>query len=324
MCVVAGTIGAVASGVGAVGSVVNGLTGGAGNGSPTSAGSAAATANPFGAYQPSFAQELAQQAGMGVNGQQTNYGLVDTGQLNAQQQYTSNSIANMGSLISPTTNYANQTANGGLTTALNGQQIGSQLSNLIANPSSIYQTPQYQAAFGQGQNAVNATLAAQGLNASGNQLAALQSYGQTFGQNAYNTDVSQLSGLYGQALGANQQGYNQLAGASQLGLAANQQGYNQLAQTTQSQQAVQQQAFNQMGQLSGLLSGSPVGAAQLMAQGNTNTANAVSSGISGLGSAATSLGNAFGIGTPSTTSGNNSYGFTTGATDPSYGVSYGF
>jgi hypothetical protein len=162
---------------------------GSGSNSSQSQSSTSNTTNTtgFSQYFPQFAQQLASLAGGGTFGNATP------------------------SSINP-----------GLTSALNGSSIGSQLMGLVSNPSSIYSTPQYQAAFNQGQSAVNSTLAAQGLNASGNQLAALQSYGQSFGQNAYNQQLSQLSGLYGQSLGANQQAFSQ-------GQSAQQQAFQQLA-----------------------------------------------------------------------------------------------
>lgn len=259
------------------------LAGAIGGSNPNS--NAASTANPFGAYQPGFASQLANVSGPGAAGGWT---------------YGNPSSAG----LTQTSNLVNGWTVP-LTSALNGVSIGNQINSLIANPSSIYQTPQYQAAFGQGQNAVNASLAAQGLSASGNQLAALQSYGQTFGQNAYNTQLSQLSGLYGQSLGANQQQYNQVSGMNQQA------------------QAQQQQAFNQMGQLSGLLQGSPVGAAQLLAAGNQQVSSGLTSGISGLATAGENLYNAGAFGGSSTPTGGNTYGFTTGLpTDSSYGVSF--
>jgi hypothetical protein len=252
---------------------------------------AASAASPFTPYQPGFASQLNQQAQPGGT-----YGNVQYG-----------GAPSLGAL-------AGQGV--GLGNALNGQGFASQINNLVANPSSVYQTPQYQAAFGQGQNAVNATLAAQGLNASGNQLAALQNYGQSFGQNAYNQQLSQLSGLYGQSLAGNQQGYSQMQNAVGTNLSA------------------QQQAFTQMGQLSGLLTGSPVAAGQLLAAGNANTASSISNGISGLATAGQNLYNSGAFNsTPNTTSGvddygfgstssSNPYGFSSNVTsDPTYGLS---
>ena len=250
---------------------------------------AASTASPFSPYQPGFANTLNQQSQTGGTYGNPNY-------------------AGVNALTS-------QAAQGtALGNALNGQGYANQINNLVADPSSIYQTPQYQAAFGQGQSAVNATLAAQGLNASGNQLAALQSYGQSFGQNAYNTQLSQLSSLYGQALAGNQQGYSQAQNATATNLSA------------------QQQAFTQMGQLSGLLTGSPVAAGQLLAAGNANTAGTISNSISGLATAGQNLYNSGAFNsTSSTTSGTDNYGFGSGNTygfssnttsDPTYGLSF--
>lgn len=207
------------------------------------------TANPFGQYNGGFASLLNSQAGQGI------YGNANNGNFNAQQQYT-----------------GNQT--GQLVGSLDGAGIGRQLTNLVNNPGSITSTPGYQAAFGQGQSAVNSTLAAQGLNASGNQMAALQNYGQSFEQNAYNTQLSQLSGLYGQALGANQQAFGQLSTNTGQSMQANQQG------------------FNQMSQLSGLATGSPTAAAAAQAQvyGQVNSAyGSVGQGIGQLASGAGNL-----------------------------------
>ncbi len=270
MCVVAGSVAAGVAGS-VAGDAASSIFGG-GGGSSAAQGATniaggilsaqeaqqlAQSVNPFGQYNSQFASQLAGLSGPGAPGGWT-YG-----------NPSSSGLTELSNLVN---GYAGGgTGTNGLTTALNGQAIGQQLNNLVANPSSIYQTPQYQAAFGQGQNAVNATLAAQGLNASGNQLAALQSYGQTFGQNAYNTQLSQLSGLYGQSLGANQQAYNQIAGMNQQGQAQN------------------AQAFSQMAQLSGLSTGSPQAAAQLLTQGYSGAGNAIGQGIGQLGTAAGNL-----------------------------------
>jgi hypothetical protein len=268
----------------------------------------AQTANPFGQYNQQFSQYLAGSAGQG-NSPYGNPWAVQNSQLN--------SMANAGPAQAQTA-LQNQGAftsqSQGLTGALNGQQYGQQINDLVQNPSSVFNTPQYQAAFGQGQSAVNSTLAAQGLNGSGNQLAALQSYGQTFGQNAYNTQLSQLSGLYGQALGANQQQYGQEAQNTQTGLAVNQQAFNQQATLQQMNQSQNSQSFNQLAQLSGLSSGSPTAAAAAQAQvyGNVNSAyQNVGQGIGQLASGAGNILNGLGSGS-STTSGVNTFGFNSG------------
>ncbi|MBR7969110.1 hypothetical protein [Burkholderia cenocepacia] len=256
-----GIVGAVA------GPIIGGIMGGGGGGGSVAQGAAniaggmlsaqeaqqlgnqlAGMANPFGQYNAQFGKTLADAATAGTYG-------------NAAPQ----SVKAMGDYVSGNTMP--------LTGALNGVSFGQQLNNLVANPSSVFSSPLYQASFQQGQNAVNATLAAQGLNASGNQLAALQNYGQSFGANYYSTMLSQLSGLYGQALGANNQGFSQLASSASADLAAN------------------NQAFGQLALLSGASSGSPAAAAQAVSNvyGNVNSAyNSVGQGV---GQVANGVGN---------------------------------
>ncbi|KVH29607.1 hypothetical protein [Burkholderia cepacia] len=256
-----GIVGAVA------GPIIGGIMGGGGGGGSVAQGAAniaggmlsaqeaqqlgdqlAGIANPFGQYNAQFGKTLADAATAGTYG-------------NAAPQ----SVKAMGDYVSGNTMP--------LTSALNGVSFGQQLNNLVANPSSVFSSPLYQASFQQGQNAVNATLAAQGLNASGNQLAALQNYGQSFGANYYSTMLSQLSGLYGQALGANNQGFGQLASSASADLAAN------------------NQAFGQLALLSGASTGSPTAAAQAVSNvyGNVNSAyNSVGQGV---GQVANGVGN---------------------------------
>lgn len=244
-------IGAGSAAIGAVDS----LTGGGGSSSAGQAASGAAniaggalsyqeaqqfanqvsqTANPFGQYNQQFGQQLAGAANAGTYG-------------NASPGY----LQNLNNLTGGASNTLAQTS-------------ASQLTNLLNNPSSIYDTAQYKSAFGQGQNAVNSTLAAQGLNGSGNQLAALQSYGQTFGEQQYNTTLSQLSGLFGQS-------YGQLASGAGINQSANQQGFNQLAL------------------LSGASTGSPATAAAAQAQVYSNAGQAGTSIGTGIGQLANGL-----------------------------------
>jgi hypothetical protein len=250
----------------------------------------AQTANPFGQYNQQFGGQLANASAVG--GQ---FGNGNSAGQNAVGQYASDTTNFLPGATNPV-NQAAQQGQQGLN-SLNLGGINSQINNLIQNPGSIYNTPQYQAAFGQGSQAVNSTLAAQGLNASGNQLAALQSYGQQFGQNAYNTQLSQLSGLSGQAASQQQQGFGQLQSAAQTNLAANQQGFNQLQSVNQSGLATNQQGFSQLAQLSGLSSGSPTAAAAAQAQvyGNVNSAyGSVGQGIGQLASGAGNILNGLG------------------------------
>lgn len=207
------------------------------------------TANPFGQYNNQFGAQLATAANNGTYG---NAGSSTLSGLYAQQANTTLPLMN----------------------SLDGVSIGKQLTNLVNNPSSIYSTPQYQAAFQQGQNAVNTTLAAQGLNESGNQLAALQNYGQSFGANYYGQMLTQLSGLYGQALTANNQNFNQSA------------VLNNAAQSQNNQ------AFQQLALLSGASSGSPAAAAAAMSNiyGNVySSGQAIGTGVGQVASGAGNL-----------------------------------
>jgi hypothetical protein len=100
---------------------------------------------------------------------------------------------------SNTSNGSNNTTggNGADPFASQRPQYQNQLSTLMANPSSITTSPGYQASLNQGLNAVTATKAAQGLGVSGNEDAALYSYGLTFEQQAFQQqeqDLGQLSG----------------------------------------------------------------------------------------------------------------------------------
>lgn len=228
--------------IGAGAAVVGTASSLAGSGGGGSNSNAVAAASPYQNYFPASAQTLAGQASQGV------YGSGVTG---------GNTITGLDQFVN------GQSAN--LTGALNGQGYAQQINNLVANPSSVENSPMYQASLQQGLSAANSSLAASGLNGSGNQLAALTNYGASFEQNAYNTQLSQLSGLYGQALGANQQQFNQASGL-------NTQSYNQLAQ------------------LAGLQGNQALSSAgQLTAQGNQQTSQAISNGISGLTTAGQNL-----------------------------------
>jgi len=154
-----------------------------------------------------------------------------------------------------------------------GQQAGnyaSMLQNLAQNPGSIYSDPTYQAAFGQGTEAINRSLASSGMNLSGNQLTALQNYGMTQGANFYNQRLQQLSGLQSGALAQNQQGFSQLAELS--GLSQANPGAAALALSNARNQAGQ--GFQSAGQ----------GLGQLLGGNN----------LSNIGSIARNIGNLFG------------------------------
>jgi hypothetical protein len=279
------------------------------------------TASPYNQYAGASASNLAGQAAAGT------YGNASSQSQNLLTNFANNTGGQTNQYIAPTIGLAGQ-AQGATQNAINpalqagqaGSQglnslnlggINSQINNLIQDPGSVYNTPQYQAAFGQGSQAVNSTLAAQGLNASGNQLAALQSYGQQFGQNAYNTQLSQLSGLSTQAAGqqqqnysqlsnnaslglqANQQAYGQNSSASQLALQGNQQAYGQLAGANQGSLATNSQGYNQISNLAGV--GNNTSAANMLLGQYNAAGSSIGAGIGQLAQGAGQLANsAFG------------------------------
>jgi hypothetical protein len=77
------------------------------------------------------------------------------------------------------------------------QQYAQQLQQLVANPSSITQTPGYEFDLSQGTGALTRSGAAGGFLGSGNQGAALVQYGQQFGMTSYDNQVQLLQGLAG-------------------------------------------------------------------------------------------------------------------------------
>jgi hypothetical protein len=72
-----------------------------------------------------------------------------------------------------------------------------QLQQLMANPSSFFQSPVYQAAANQGGQQVARQMAAGGFLNSGNEATALQAYGQTFGQQQLLSQEQLLAGMSG-------------------------------------------------------------------------------------------------------------------------------
>ena len=84
-----------------------------------------------------------------------------------------------------------------LTPSADQQQYRTQLSGLMTDPGSFYQSPVYQAAFDQGTQATERAINAQGLSGSGRELAELQKYGQTFGWDQLMQQVGLLSNLSG-------------------------------------------------------------------------------------------------------------------------------
>lgn len=103
----------------------------------------------------------------------------------------------------------------------------SQLNNLLSNPAAIQQTPGYQFALNQGNEAINRSAAAKGQLNSGNVLAELAKFGQGMASQEYGNQVNRLSGLmqgaqqFGQGTGyyANPQGSTWYGGSRMIGSA---------------------------------------------------------------------------------------------------------
>lgn len=70
-----------------------------------------------------------------------------------------------------------------------------QLNQLLTDPSKIQQTPGYQFALGQGNEAINRSAAAKGMLNSGGVLAELQKYGQGMASQEYGGQVNRLAEL---------------------------------------------------------------------------------------------------------------------------------
>ena len=79
----------------------------------------------------------------------------------------------------------------------------SRLSSLLDNPDSTKETAAYKFRVGQGQQALERSLAAKGMLGSGNRLMELTKYGQDMGSQEYENQFGRLSNLTGQL----QQGY---------------------------------------------------------------------------------------------------------------------
>lgn len=243
-------------------------------------------AMPFMNYAPQFAQQL---NGAGLNGTfGLNSGVNFTQPLLSfagQQAQSNNPLAALGLQgLNTSSALSGVTQNNPLS------GIGGQYAQLLGDPSSFFSSPLYQAAFGQGQQAVNSTLAAQGLNGSGAQLAALQKYGQSFGQQAYNQDLNQLSSAYSLGQSTNQQQFNQYLGLNNLGMNYGQQQFQDLLGSSNFGLNNQQNQFNQLSALSGLSLSSPSAAINGLVQANQYQQQAgqekgagISSLISGIG-----------------------------------------
>jgi hypothetical protein len=90
-----------------------------------------------------------------------------------------------------------------------------QLQQLMANPGAVFNDPGYQAAFGQGVQAVERSAAAKGFLGSGNEATALMQFGQQFGMQYMTQQEQFLAGLAGANINPNYApGLNAQAAAS--------------------------------------------------------------------------------------------------------------
>lgn len=78
-----------------------------------------------------------------------------------------------------------------------------QLQQLEADPSRIYNSPEYQAAFNQGLKALSRSYASRRMGDSGNALLARQKYGQQLASSALTNEKNRLATLAGAGIGPN-------------------------------------------------------------------------------------------------------------------------
>lgn len=182
----------------------------------------ALAADPFSPYRDKFAKQLS-AAGAGTSqgptslaqGQAANaqlqqsaddYNIARSSTPNLANQFAAlgggsnfgSDYAALGASVAPTRAGQYQAAGQSQQTGNPLQGNGERLQSLLNDPNSIFQDKSYTAAFGQGQEALNRSLATRGQTASGNEMQALQDYGMAQGSNYYNNRINQLSGAYGQ------------------------------------------------------------------------------------------------------------------------------
>jgi len=106
---------------------------------------------------------------------------------------------------------------------LRSQRMGyaKQLGTLQSDPSSFFSNPLYQAAYGEGEQAVTRGFASQGYAGSGNMATGLQKYGQSFGFGMF----QDYSKFLAELAGFNQN--NNSPGVQALGTQYGQQGMMQ-------------------------------------------------------------------------------------------------
>lgn len=163
-------------------------------------------------------------------------------------------------------------------------QYQDQLSKLLNNPSSITSDPGYQFQLKQGLDAVNGSMAAGGFLNSGNRASALEKYGQDYAS----TQLQNKELFLAQLAGAN---------VGSPGTAG---------QIMQNQNQLNQQA-------AGVVANQVGGAV------NNLVSEAFNTGATG----GFTMPAGYNSGTYGYSGGGNTYGFNSGVSDPSYGVSYG-
>lgn len=154
-------------------------------------------------------------------------------------------------------------------------------------------TPGYQFGLSQGNDALNASLSAQGMYGSGPQRQASQKFGQNYGMNYYNQLMSQLQGLGQQGQQAGNQMGNWAMNTGQ-GLAALELGMGQNAQNTfattagMGLQSGTQNQNNSQGNMIGMLGGGLGAIGGIAGQGANYLGNLLGPLFSGAGGSGTS------------------------------------
>jgi len=324
---------------------ISGLAGG--NLNQLQAGAAAA--NPWGSQAPGYYGALSSLLGGGlqnqISGEQgQNQGYL--GMLNSQNARALNSanlgqLGQLGNISTPGATSAMQ----GLVTNPQSASLPSSIQNILAqNPYAMNAGQQFQ--FQQGENALNATMAAQGFSGSAHQMLALQDYGQQAANTAMGTNIQAAlgaeqaqQGAFGQQVGAlgslsnilsqqQQNSFGNQLGVQQFGAGLQQQAYgNQAGILNSMMQMNSTQSQLMEGLLPSLLTAtqattsSPSTAGGILANlgvANQGSAGNIGAGIGGLANGIGSLAN--GLSNMNWGGGGGSYSgaFNTGAGTTTY------
>jgi len=212
----------------------------------------AVAANPFGSQADQYYGALSSLLNGGIQGQ------VSTAQ-NNELAYLNSIMGNaqIGTNTGALNNAATIGPNAGsnaLTSLVNNPQsvsLPSSVQSILSqNPYSFTSGEQFQ--YQQGMNAVNSTMAQQGLIGSGNQAVSLEQYGQNYASQATQQNITNL--LNAQSA-ANTAYGTQTGAASGLGSLLSQQGQNTFSNLLGTQQLQTTQQQGTAGNLLNLLSG---------------------------------------------------------------------